>query len=73
MAHDRIIWAREWRWTGLISTAISLVNKLMRVQCKKGSSMAEVFIPSIGTDGGIRLIPILIPRFLNDMKCESLQ
>ncbi|BAE52579.1 hypothetical protein [Paramagnetospirillum magneticum] len=33
------------------STTIALVNKLMRVQCKKGSFMAEVFIPSIGTDG----------------------
>ncbi|CAA7622170.1 conserved hypothetical protein [Candidatus Terasakiella magnetica] len=33
------------------NTTISLVNKLMRVQCKKGGITAEVFIPSIGTDG----------------------
>jgi hypothetical protein len=33
------------------TVTISLVNKLMRVQCKKGSVMAEVFVPSIGADG----------------------
>ncbi len=33
------------------TVSISLVDKLMRVQCKKGSVLAEVFIPSIGTDG----------------------
>ena len=33
------------------STTISLVNKLMRVQCKKGGIVAEIFIPSIGNEG----------------------